>query len=328
MNDEPVPYADLDDTLADGPAPAALPDDLPASLPDEARAWLAEQRFVHGLLRALNTADASAREGRVAAILLEIDQQRVDQQRVDQHRIDAAPRPLGTRRRWVAVAAAALVLASFGLWLLATSAALPTADGAVDRAVGQLARDVDRRYRLEVVGTDSRGKERARHELLLVTRPGGRFRVDGRFRFGTTPLGEIRAGSDGHELWLTAMNGSFRHAVPVADRDRLPFGLGELLDDGYLDLHGLLRGLPEDCHLRVVGRERAANGRSLLRIQAERKQGRERVRVRNAFLLVDEATDLVTHIEAEVELGRSQRRIVLDHLGEEPPGLVDYRRPW
>jgi hypothetical protein len=59
-----------------------------------------------------------------------------------------------------------------------------------------------------------------------------------------------------------------------------------------------------------------------------RKQGRERVRVRNAFLLVDEASDLVTHIEAEVELGRAQRRIVLDHLGEEPPGLVDYRRPW
>src|SRR5262249_5329712 len=59
-------WSELDDTLADGSV------DAPAEVPPvhaEARAWLANQRFVHGLLRAMQQSDAEAREARVAAIL-------------------------------------------------------------------------------------------------------------------------------------------------------------------------------------------------------------------------------------------------------------------
>ena len=82
-------WRELDDTLADGPSPAEVP--------DEAKVWLGRQRFVHGLLRALHTADAAAREGRIAAILDRIDRDRTE-----------AP------RRWWLVAAAALTCRGAG----------------------------------------------------------------------------------------------------------------------------------------------------------------------------------------------------------------------
>ncbi|MBX3464385.1 MAG: hypothetical protein KF830_14545 [Planctomycetes bacterium] len=291
-------WHDLDDTLADGPAPA--------SLPDAARPWLAEQRLLHGLLRALHTADAAAREGRIAAIL---------------GRIDGARAP----RRWWLVAAAATVFASLGVWL-ALPARLPTAEAAMDRAVAELGRDVDRRFRVELAATTASGKE-LRNELLLVTRPGTRFRIDGKLAFGGVPLGEFRIGCDGQELWLLPANGAFRRAGPLADHERLLQGLGDLLDLGYLDVHGLVRRLPQDLDLRVAGRERTPGG-SQLRIEAVRRPTATD-RLRSAWLACDEATGMVTHIETEVDIGRGlTRRLTLHYLGEEPPGLVDYRRPW
>jgi hypothetical protein len=294
-------WRELDDTLADGPAPAALP--------AAARRWLADQRLLHGLLRALHTADAQARESRIAAI-----QRRIERERT------------ATPRRWWLVAAAALVFAGAGIWF-ALPARLPTAEAAMGRAVAELSRDVDRRFRLELVATTAAGKEFG-NELLLVVRPGMRFRIDGKLSIGALQLGDYRIGCDGQELWLLPANGAFRRAGPLADRERLLQGLGDVLDLGYLDVHELVRQLPADFELRVVGREPTPAGPQL-RIEATRRAGAGRARLQSAWLHCDEATGMVTRIEVEVALGRgAARRLTLQYLGEEPAGLVDYRRPW
>jgi hypothetical protein len=305
----PETWRALDETLADEPS-AAGPGVEAA--PAAAKAWLGDQRFLHGLLRALHTQDAAARESRIDRIL---------------RRIDHEPRREPTWR-WVGVALAALLLACVGIWA-ALPARLPTADAAVQRAVAELARDVARRYRLTVAVEDARGKEHRRLDFALVAQPGGRFRVDGKLSFGTLQLGELRLGSDGKEAWVTGANGMFRHAAPLADRDRLMQLLGDVIDLGYLDVHDVVQRMSTDFDLQVAGRETAADGRSLLRIEAVRRRQFARAPLRTAWLLSDEATGLVRQLALEVEFPRGgSRRMELQYLGEEPDGLVDYRRPW
>jgi hypothetical protein len=122
----------------------------------------------------------------------------------------------------------------------------------------------------------------------------------------------------------------FRRAVPTAERERLQQTLGEALDLGYLDVHDVVRRLPQDCELKVVAREQDAAGRSLLRIEASRKRQLPRARLGKAELLCDEATGMIVRFEAELELARAgiRRSVLLEYLGEEPPGLVDFGRPW
>jgi hypothetical protein len=300
----PDAWRELDDTLAD--------DGAARDVPAEAKAWLADQRLVHGLLRALHTQDAASREARVESILARIDG-------------DTAAPP---RRHWWAVLAAALLLATFGVWAV-LPAALPTAEAAVQRAVAELGRDVARRFRAVVHRTDANGKALAEHEFALVTRPGGRFRLSGRFELGGASL-EIQAGCDGQELWLTSTNGAFPpRAVPFAERERLQAMFGNVLDLGYLDLHDLVRKLPEDFALAVVGREQDDGGRPLLRIEATRKAAGTARHLRSALLWCDEATGMVVRLEGEVALPRGGTwRLATRYLGEEPPGLVDFARPW
>lgn len=295
-------WRSFDDTLADGPSPA--------DVPDAAKPWLAEQRLLHGLLRSLHTADAGAREGRVAAVMALVDR-------------EVSP----SRARWAIVAAAALVLASIGTWL-ALPDRLPTAEAAMSRAVAELARDVDRRYRLELEMVGANGKEAMRTQFALVTRPGSRFRVEGKIAFGGFQLGEIRIGCDGQELWVLPANGAFRRASPLAEKERLMRGFGDVLDLGYLDVHDLVAKLPVDLDLHVVAREQGEDGRRLLHIEARRKEiGRGHLR--SAQLWCDDETGMVTRIEVDAEDARGiSRHLRLAYLGEEPTGFVDYSRPW
>ena len=291
----PDSWRECDDTLLDGPAAA----DVPA----EARPWLADQRYVHGLLRALHSQDAAAREARVAAILGRIDR--------------AAAEPA---RRWLPVSIAALLLAWVSVWLM-LPAALPTADAAVQRAVAELARDVTRRFR--IVGEPAPGTRGGKHELTVLTRPGGRFLAEGNVRLGTLRV-ELRAGSDGQEWWGTAMNGALRHVVPAQERERLQQRFGDALELGYVDVQDLVRRLPDDFALRVVGREQV-DGRDVLRLEAAR-DGADKP-LRSVRLLCDEATGMVTRIEADVVRGGTARHVTLEYLGEEP-GTVAFVRPW
>lgn len=301
----PEAWRQFDDTLADGPAAAEVPDD--------AKRWLGEQRLMHGLLRALHTADAAAREGRIDQLLRRIDAERA-----------AAAAP---RRHWAFVSLAALLLATIAVWF-ALPERLPTADAAVSRAVAELARDVDRRFHLTMTATDRNGREQLRNEVALVARPGKRFRIDGKLAFGGLQFGELRIGCDGTELWVLPANGAFRRAVPIAERERLMKGFGDFLDLGYVDVHELVEKLPADFDLRVVAREVGDDGRPQLRIEATRRSGAKGT-LKSAWILCDEASGMVTRIEAEGEAGAGfDRRISLRYLGEEAPGLVDYRRPW
>jgi hypothetical protein len=299
----PDAFRELDDTLADGQAPAAVP--------DEAKPWLADQRFLHGLLRAMHSQDAAAREGRIAAILARVD--------------TVAARPA---RHWLAVVAAAFVLACLGVWW-SLPASLPTADAAVQRAVAELARDVARRFRVAGKSVDAKGNNVGGYECALVTRPGGRLRASGRFAIGGFQSTELTLGTDGTEFWFVSANGKFRRSGPLAERDRLMQMFGDSLDLGFLDLHELVTKLPADFELAVVGREVDAAGRQVLRVEATRKPTDTRGAMRQAWLLCDEETGMVTRLEAEVEFRRgASRQLSIEYLGEEPPGLVDFQRPW
>jgi len=292
-------FRELDDTLQDGPAPA--------SVPDAAKPWLAEQRLMHGLLRALHTADAAAREGRIAGVMERID-------------ADAAP-----ARRWFHVAAAALLLGIVGVFFLLPSR-LPTAEAAMDRAVAELAREVDRRFAIEHVVTAANGNAMTT-QFSLVTRPGGSFRVTGKIALGPIQSNEITLGSDGSTLWMQSANGMLQREVPVAERERLLRGF-DFLDLGYLDIHSLVRRLPDDCDVRVVERARGADGRSTLQLEATRKAN-VRVATRAMHLWCDEASGMVTRLEADTEDKRGNtRRFRVAYVGEEPSGSIDYSRPW
>lgn len=313
----PVPdgWRELDDTLADGAAPAEVP--------DQAKPWLGEQRYVHGLLRALHTADAQARESRIERVLAAID---AEADAGDDADADAGAMARPSRWRQLAFAAAAVLLALLGVWA-SLPASLPTAAAAVERAVAELARDVDRRYVCRVeIGEDS--ARPIEHTFTLVARSGLRFRIDGRLGFAGAPFGEFRIGCDGEELWVVSANGMFRRAAPLAERERLMTGLAELLDPGYLDVHDLVRKLPESFDLQVVGREAGIDGRELLRIVASQR-GAVAPRFEHAELWCDEASGMVVRVVVDGLRRRGPvRRLQIDYQGEEPPGLVEYRRPW
>ncbi|HEU4420265.1 MAG TPA: hypothetical protein VFT55_15115, partial [Planctomycetota bacterium] len=267
---------------------------------EEAKGWIAEQRLMHGLLRAMHTADAPAREGRIATLL---------------ERIDREAR-LTPRRQWVRVLAAALVLACVGVWFV-LPASLPTANAAVERAVKELARDVNRRFRLEVLGAGNTGAE-----FLLVTHPGNRFRVDGKIAFGKAMI-EVRLGCDGQEVWWLSTNIPLRDAFPFAERERqrMPV-LHGALDLGYLDVHNLLQKLTEEFDVSVVDRVKDAKGESRLRLAAQRRGASGRPR--SLRLQCDEETGMVTRIEIDDATGTLR----FEYLGEEPAPFVNYQRPW
>jgi len=303
----PDDWRELDDTIADGPAPAAVP--------DEARPWLSHQRLMHGLLRALHTQDAAAREGRIEQIF---------------GRIDAEAATAG-RRHGLLVAIAATLLAALGVWFMLPQS-LPTAEAAVGRIVGEMARDIDRRFRVEVCRAGADGQQLARHEFRLVTRPGMRFLVEGQIALGGANVGEIHIGCDGEELWLRPRKGRFRQVVPLARKEQLMKMLGDVLDLGYLDVHDLVRRLPEDFELRVVDRVRGDDGQDLLAVEASRRRKASkgpRRRLRSAHLLYEEQTGMIRQIEVEtIRASGNTHSFLLEYLGEGAGGDVDYSKPW
>lgn len=316
-NDPGDRWSDLDDTLADGPAPA--------SVPAEAKPWLASQRFVHGLLRALHTADAQDREGRVRRILGSLGERSAQPvPELDSIGAEDAGEPRRPVRDWLLFAAAAAVLAAIALWSWLPSE-LPTVEAAVQRAADALGGDVDRTFRIEVEAQTPRGARR--NSLTLTSRPGMRFLLEGKVRFGMNELG-FRSGCDGEVIWFRAANGSVRIAEPLAKADRLVALLGDVMDVGYLDVQALIAKLPATFPLHTVERRvDPATGKELVRVATE--PAAAAARLRSAWLEYDEATGVVERLEV-VGDGRDgvTRRITFVHTGTVPAGEVDYRRPW
>jgi len=76
----------------------------------------------------------------------------------------------------------------------------------------------------------------------------------------------------------------------------------------------------------VVGRE-TGGGRELLRIEATARRD-WLGRVRSAWMLSDEESGMVHHFGVRGAGMLGEITLTLDYLGEEPPGLVDYSKPW
>ena len=291
---EPEDRFGADDTLAE--------DTEVVNVPLEARPWLAQQRFVHGMLRALHTADADSREARVQAVM---------------HELDAQP---SIWRRF-ATAAAVFVAAAIALYALwPDPARLPRAEAMVAKAIAALDQPIDREFEL-VVDIERAGRHSERR-MQITLRPGRRFLVS-----AEGPLGKFNAGCDGETVWFQPAVGVFRMDVPLAEARRLTERLGDMLDLGYLDLETLLRRLPQDTELRCVGREPGG-----IRVEAIGTVKLRHLELRSIQMVVDDRGGMLREIDATAgseartrEVGAHLRyRHVADHqLGE-----AAYRRPW
>ncbi|MBK8097213.1 MAG: hypothetical protein IPK26_08900 [Planctomycetes bacterium] len=289
-------WSELDDTLADGPAPAEVP---PAAQP-----WLCEQRFIHGLLRAMQGADAQSRESRIDAVL------------------ERTRMPTAATGRWWFVAAAAAVLAVVVLWSLQPARTL-SAEAAVKRAAALLAENVDRRFLLDVTHAIGGGAG-MRAEFTLTARP-QRFLADGKIARGGQTFADFRVGCDGERVWFRPANGVFARDVALADADRLTSAFGGALDLGYFDVHTLLDHLAANATLTAGGEERGAGGERLMRIDAHRGEA-ARMPFQDLRLWYDLDTGMVVRIEGNGERRGVTHQAVFRYVGVVTD--VTYQRPW
>ncbi len=274
-------WSEVDDTLQD---------DSVAQVPSEARGWVAQQRFVHGLLRSLHGMDAASHEARVGAVMEAVRAEPAVRMR-------AVP-------RFVA-AAAAVLLAVAGWWLLQGDR-MPSAEAAVARAASVLGEDVDRRFLLRI---ERKPEPREQGTPNPPGLPGAAFWLPTAFEMTTRPgrrflatieamFGPITCGCDGTTVWLRSESGIVPpRDVPLAEADALLARLGGPLELGYLDILGIVQRLPEGFELASTGRVGSIDGSQLVRIEATRLPESMHQRIQGVVLHCDEDTGMVTWIE-------------------------------
>jgi hypothetical protein len=272
--------------------------------------WIADQRFVHGLLRAMHSADAQAREARVASILGRIAQK--------------------PRHNWRHVAAAALLLSALTVPLVLADE-LPEARAAVLRGAALLADGGDRRFRVETTGLDPQRADTVQQSFELVARPGMHFVITGALTMGPIHFADMRFGCDGQQFWFHSSGGSeaVRRSGPLDEAPALLRGIGNVLDLGLLDVHRMVQQLPHDFALRAEGRTVDAEQRQLVHVEATGGPRRPGFRLHRADLWCDEATGMIVKLEVEADdgLGRAQRLSFQD-LGTVSVSPTIYERPW
>ncbi len=293
-------WSEVDDTLQD---------EAVARVPEAARGWVAEQRFVHGLLRSLHGMDAASNEARVRAVMDAVRSEPSASMR-------AFP-------RFVA-AAAAVLLAVAGWWVLSGDR-MPSAEAAVARAASVLGEEVDRRFLLRIERKPKQAESGQPNPpgiagsafwlpsaFEMTTRPGMRFLAKAEAVFGP-----ITCGCDGTTVWLRSENGFVPpREVPLAEADALLARLGGPLELGYLDILGIVQRLPEGFVLARTGRVSGAGDASLVRIEAARLPESMQQRIQGVVLHCDEDSGMVTWIEVQCT-GRKgeQLRITMEYQG-------------
>ncbi len=303
-------WSEIDDTLLDTGGSD--------SVPPAAKSWLADQRYMHGLLRSMHLADSESREARIEAIL-------------------AGAKPAPAMRSGFVAAAALLVCAIVGFifpgYLLPSN--LPEAQAAVMRATKLLGEEVDRRFILTVSLTNTEDREVMREEMELTTRPGMRILMVGQ-GVGVVRTGALRAGCDGSEAWILGGPFNMKRAMPLAQAAVLVANLGSVLDLGYLDLHALLERLPKALELQTIGREVLAANHELLHISAAGAlpqtlgaAAKSPAGVSKLDLWVDEATGMVMRIVADTvtQVG-FHSRVAFEYLDTVQLEATAYKRPW
>lgn len=303
MNDPHREWSEFDDTL-DEPA-------REQPVPPAAKPWIAEQQIVHGLLRHMHNADARARESRVQGILAVL------------------PARPGAQRHRLLVAAAALLLAVFGYWLLQGRQPMSSAEAAVVRAAGLLGQDVDRRFALSVHEGKDRGDGRAIVSFEMTTRPGMHFLLVGGREGLVARFGPFRVGCDGSEVWLRMPDARMQTmAVPLDQASQLLAMAGDVLDLGYLDLQALMQRLPEGFELATVGTDAGEHGERLQHIRAVQLPDHMQERVKSVELWCDEDSGMVTRIEIDTTPPRrGSRSIVLQYQGTVEVDATIYQKP-
>lgn len=278
-----------DETLDGASAPEPV-------TPDQ-KSEVMRQRFVHGMLRALYSQDPDAREARVGRVLAGI----------------GGP-GLGGRfsplRHPFAAAAGLLVLGALvASYLVFLYRPVPRVDALMARAMSAHQMQVDRRYEVIMQLRDESVAPMIPRRLDVTLRPGHRFLVETRSRFGA-----FRAGCDGTTLWL--QSGMLPEQVlkmPLADAPLLNKQLGGAMDVGYFDLEWLLGMLPKTCTVTVIGRE----GDGLVRVQAEGIVGIRDGRLRSAVLLVRESSGVIERLEIDTAGAQHMAsKVVFSYLGE------------
>ncbi len=290
-----------DETLDDG--------DVAPPVDAAARAWVVEQRFVHGLLRTLHTADAESREARIDAVLA----------RLPRRGARVIPMPM-------LAAAAALLIVAFGIWFWPRGAALPRAEAMVALALDRIDEPVDRRFELTFEQQGGEMAEQLRSHYEFTLRPGNRFRIVGQ----STLFGRFEFGCDGETLWAHAGT-NVRLSKPLSEQQEFEQMLGMLLEVGFLDLHGVLATLPVEFALHTVGREppREVGGPARVRLVAERTAAQAQQKLQRVELLLDEPDGLVDWMQLESEPRPGVRRIFrFRYVGVVEDGEALYRRPW
>ncbi len=286
----------FDETLEDGPLPVPRDADL--------RRQLADQRFVHGLLRAAHGADASSREARVQAVVAGLP----------------ADQPRRRRGLWITA------VASVGLGLAAalTIRALlpvPRAEIALQQALDQVAADAHHRFALTVTVTAPDRELEGTVRYALTTHLGGRFLLE-----GEGWLAPLRAGSDGDTVWCAPAVAWLRWSRPFARDCQLGWLFGQSrLTAGDFDLREwllTLRRAAPDLAVRAVA---GVDGRSRARVEwIDRHSPAD-----GAAIEVDEARGTLERLEvSSAAPGGFRRHLTFDYRGPAEGDVERYRRPW
>lgn len=291
---EDAPWPD-DETLSDDPL--ELPFD------DRRRRDLLDQRFVHGLLRAQHTADATHREARVDTVLDQLDG-------------DAAP-----PRVWLA-AAIVLVSVAAAVWF-SWPEAPPRAEAMVQRALEGLSKQVNRRYGVEVT-VRRHGRTVEDRKYTLTTRGRRRFLLE-----GPSLLGPVETGCDGEQVWARPSLAWLRWSKPWQPGSQLGMFLTQgRLDTDDVDLTALLGRMERRAESMSVERL-AGESEPTVRVSARNialKRGR---RFSSVVLDVGERSGELLRLEiTRTSESGTERRLVFDYEGISELSEAAYRRPW
>ena len=324
---------------------------------DRERAFIVQQRFVHGLLRA-GTQDAESREHRVQRVLTKIARDGLERERAGRAVSDGQDASVASSGRVLqmppaavlgtALAAAGVLLAfglAFSVWwsgreALPAVVALPPAEEVLEEVGDRLETVIDRRYSVEMRAEAlARPDRAARITAELVTRPGRQFVLT--FRH---PRFQRQIGSDGEVLWWRrgpTIGGSVpldrfekgfgRTPEPVRRAlDQLSTGITPFLDSGQLSVDDVLQRLRRDCSVRTTGRQEPSepDGAPLIRIAAtglDPGPGK----IERAVIRVDEETRMVHELAVTMlgKWGHGRARMKITYLGDEEPDASRYAPP-
>jgi len=300
--------------LSGGDAPS--PDDLIL------RDWIARQRFVDGVMRAVRT-PTETQEATIRDIMSRLG--------------DDRPMPLSWSRpqpkphRMMLVLAASLLVGML-FWPTVFSEPLPEAHASVLRGASLLREEGERCFAVSLL-TSSQGHAKPEQNLELTMRPGRRFVVHGALQLGPIRFDEMRFGCDGNEFWFEApapdASEPIRRAGPLEEAPSLLRGIGSVLDMGLLDVHAFVTQLPKTFALKTTKRTFDAYGRNLVHVEATGAPARPGFCLQRAEVVCCEESGTIVRLDVEGNDGLgTEHRLSFSDLG---PRVADdrlYRRPW